>query len=193
MRSLRLVAETDTVVVPSAIVVWTGEPTPNRRPVTSSLEQGREPPRAGKFRLGYAQARCGSPTSAEYGIGPRPEHGAPTMSILVRFTGAPTVTTQKYDETGRRLESAGDFPPDGLEYHVAFSSGGNFRVSEIWHRARGFLQPLWRCCSGSHMFTGVRKCRSTRRGWARRGLAWGRGELRHTRASFRLGAWPLKI
>jgi hypothetical protein len=46
------------------------------------------------------------------------------MSILVRFTGAPTVTTQKYDETGRRLESAGDFPPDGLEYHVAFSSGG---------------------------------------------------------------------
>jgi hypothetical protein len=57
MRSLRLVAETDTVVVPRAIVVWTGEPTPNRRPVTSSLEQGREPPRAGKFRLGYAQAR----------------------------------------------------------------------------------------------------------------------------------------
>jgi len=193
MRSLRLVAETDTVAVPSAIVVWTGEPTPNRRPVTSSLEQGREPPRAGKFRLGYAQARCGSPTSAEYGIGPRPEHGAPTMSILVRFTGAPTVTTQKYDETGRRLESAGDFPPDGLEYHVAFSSGGNFRVSEIWHRARGFLQPLWRCCSGSHMFTGVRKCRSTRRGWGRRGLAWGEGNCGTPPSVFHLCAWPLGI
>jgi len=54
------------------------------------------------------------------------------MSILVRFTGAPSVTTEKYDEAGRRLESQGHFPPDGLEYHVAFSSGGNFRVSEIW-------------------------------------------------------------
>lgn len=60
------------------------------------------------------------------------------MSILVRFTGAPTVTTQKYDETVRRLESAGDFPPDGLEYHVAFSSGGNFRVSEIWDSQEQF-------------------------------------------------------
>ncbi len=55
------------------------------------------------------------------------------MSILVRFTGAPTVTTQQYDETLRRLEQSGDFPPDGLEYHVAFvGSDGNFRVSEIW-------------------------------------------------------------
>jgi hypothetical protein len=24
------------------------------------------------------------------------------------------------------------WPPDGLVYHVAFSSGGSFRVSEIW-------------------------------------------------------------
>jgi hypothetical protein len=54
------------------------------------------------------------------------------MSILVRFTGAPTVTTEQYDETVRRLEKSGDFPPEGLEYHVAFGSEGNFRVSEIW-------------------------------------------------------------
>jgi hypothetical protein len=60
------------------------------------------------------------------------------MSILVRFTGAPTVTTQKYDECLRRLESGGDFPPNGLEYHVAFSSGGNFRVSEIWDSQETF-------------------------------------------------------
>jgi hypothetical protein len=60
------------------------------------------------------------------------------MSILVRFTGAPTVTTQKYDECVSRLESQGDFPPDGLEYHVAFSSGGNFRVSEIWDSQEKF-------------------------------------------------------
>jgi hypothetical protein len=53
------------------------------------------------------------------------------MSILVRFT--PTaVTTQQYDESIRRLEESGDWPPDGLEYHVAFGSEGNFRVSEIW-------------------------------------------------------------
>lgn len=54
------------------------------------------------------------------------------MSILARFTAAPAVTTEHYDETIRRLEKSGDWPPDGLEYHVAFSSGGNFRVSEIW-------------------------------------------------------------
>jgi hypothetical protein len=60
------------------------------------------------------------------------------MSILVRFTGAPTVTGEKYDETLRRLESQGDFPPEGLEYHVAFESGGNFRVSEIWDSREQF-------------------------------------------------------
>ena len=55
------------------------------------------------------------------------------MSILARFTTAPSVTTEKYDESLRRLEESGaDWPPDGMEYHVAFTSGGNFRVSEIW-------------------------------------------------------------
>ncbi len=60
------------------------------------------------------------------------------MSIVVRFTGAPSVTTQKYDECVSRLESQGDFPPDGLEYHVAFGSDGNFRVSEIWDSQEQF-------------------------------------------------------
>jgi hypothetical protein len=54
------------------------------------------------------------------------------MSILVRLTGAPSVTTEMYDEVDRRLASQGDYPPDGLEYHVAFISGGSLRVSEIW-------------------------------------------------------------
>jgi hypothetical protein len=54
-----------------------------------------------------------------------------TMSILVRFTPA-NVTMQRYDESLRRLEEAGDWPPDGLEYHVAFGPDGNLRVSEIW-------------------------------------------------------------
>jgi hypothetical protein len=52
--------------------------------------------------------------------------------ILARFTAAPNVTTEQYDETIRRLEKSGDWLPEGLEYHVAFRSNGNLRVSEIW-------------------------------------------------------------
>jgi hypothetical protein len=66
-----------------------------------------------------------------------PESASRTMqdrstSILARFTAAPNVTTEQYDETIRRLEKSGDWLPDGLEFHVAFESDGNFRVSEIW-------------------------------------------------------------
>jgi hypothetical protein len=60
------------------------------------------------------------------------------MSIVVRFVGAPSVTKEKYDETLRRLESEGDFPPDGLDFHVAFGSDGDFRVSEIWDSQEKF-------------------------------------------------------
>jgi hypothetical protein len=56
----------------------------------------------------------------------------PGMRILVRFTAAPGVTADQYDETIRRLEKSGDWLPKGLEYHVAFKSNGNFRVTEIW-------------------------------------------------------------
>jgi hypothetical protein len=59
------------------------------------------------------------------------------MSILVRFSPSGT-TTDQYDEAIRRLESQGDFPPDGLEYHVAFSAGGDLRVSEIWDSREQF-------------------------------------------------------
>jgi hypothetical protein len=60
------------------------------------------------------------------------------MSILVRFTGAPSMTAEKYDDTIPLIEAAGEFPPDGLEYHVAFSTGGDFRVSEIWDSKEQF-------------------------------------------------------
>jgi hypothetical protein len=53
------------------------------------------------------------------------------VSVLIRFAPA-SVSAQEYDEAIRRLEEAGDFPPDGLEYHVCFGSEGNLRVSEIW-------------------------------------------------------------
>jgi hypothetical protein len=62
----------------------------------------------------------------------------PTMSILVRFTGASSASAQKYDETLPLVKASGEFPPDGLEYHVAFESGGSFRVSEIWDSREQF-------------------------------------------------------
>ena len=60
------------------------------------------------------------------------------MSILVRFTGAPSMTSELYDEVLPTIEAAGQFPPDGLEYHVAFTAGGSFRVSEIWESTAKF-------------------------------------------------------
>jgi quinol monooxygenase YgiN len=60
------------------------------------------------------------------------------MSILVRFTGAPGMTAAKYDEAMPSIEASGEFPPDGLDYHVAFSSDGTFRVSEIWDSQEQF-------------------------------------------------------
>jgi hypothetical protein len=72
-----------------------------------------------------------------------PEFATPSMkdrstSILVRFTAAPGVTSEQYDETIRRLEKSGEWLPDGLEYHVAFRSNGDFRVSEIWDSREQF-------------------------------------------------------
>jgi hypothetical protein len=60
------------------------------------------------------------------------------MSTLVRFAPASSTTTEQYDETLRRLESAGEWPADGLEYHVAFKVGGQLRVSEIWESQEKF-------------------------------------------------------
>ena len=53
------------------------------------------------------------------------------MSIVVRFS--PTaLTSEKYDESVRRLEAAGAWPPVGLDYDVCFGSDGNLLVCEIW-------------------------------------------------------------
>lgn len=60
------------------------------------------------------------------------------MSILVRFPPSPGVTREQYDETVRHFEQTGDFPPDGLEYHVAFMSEGAIAVSEIWDSQEQF-------------------------------------------------------
>ena len=59
------------------------------------------------------------------------------MSVLVRFAPS-NATTEQYDESIRRLQGSGDFPPDGLEYHVCFVSDGSVRVSEIWDSMEQF-------------------------------------------------------
>lgn len=50
---------------------------------------------------------------------------------LARFSPA-SLTAEQYDESIRRLQETGGFPPEGLDYHVCFGSDGNLRVSEIW-------------------------------------------------------------
>ena len=60
------------------------------------------------------------------------------MSVLMRFAPAGASTTEQYDEVIRRLQEGGDFPPDGLEYHVCFLADGNVRVSEIWESQEHF-------------------------------------------------------
>ena len=53
------------------------------------------------------------------------------MSVLIRFAPA-SLTAQQYDESVRRLEEAGAFPPDGMEFHICFGTDPNLRVSEIF-------------------------------------------------------------
>jgi len=60
------------------------------------------------------------------------------VSTLVRFTPAPGVTTQQYDDVIRKLQESGDWLPEGLDYHVAFGSNGDFRVSEVWDSKKQF-------------------------------------------------------
>jgi hypothetical protein len=53
------------------------------------------------------------------------------MSVLIRFAPA-SLTAAQYDESISKLKEGGNFPPDGLDYHVCFGSEPNLRVSEIW-------------------------------------------------------------
>ena len=53
------------------------------------------------------------------------------MSIVVRYPPG-EATPEQYDEVLRRITESDDWPPDGLELHVAFGPSDDFRVSEIW-------------------------------------------------------------
>ena len=59
------------------------------------------------------------------------------MSVVVRHQ--PTgLTKDKYDEVSRRMEEAGEWPPEGMDTHVCFGSEGELRVSEIWDSEEQF-------------------------------------------------------
>jgi hypothetical protein len=59
------------------------------------------------------------------------------MSLVARFhpTG---MTIEQYEEADRRLEAAGVWPPDGMDYHVCFGQDRDLRVSEIWDSQEKF-------------------------------------------------------
>ena len=53
------------------------------------------------------------------------------MAILIRFTPS-GMTSEQYNNVGRKLQDGGNWPPDGLLAHVCFGSSGDLRVSEVW-------------------------------------------------------------
>jgi len=59
------------------------------------------------------------------------------MSIVVRFSPI-ALDANKYDETIRQIQNAGEWPPAGLDYHVCFDSNGKLQVSEIWNSREQF-------------------------------------------------------
>ena len=59
------------------------------------------------------------------------------MSVVVRHQPK-GLTREQYDEVSRRMEGAGNWPPDGMDLHVLFGSDGDLRVSEIWDSEEQF-------------------------------------------------------
>ncbi len=59
------------------------------------------------------------------------------MSVVVRHQPK-GLTRELYDEVSRRMESVGNWPPDGMDVHVLFGEEGDMRVSEIWDSEEQF-------------------------------------------------------
>ena len=59
------------------------------------------------------------------------------MSVVVRHQPM-GLTREKYDEVSRRMEGAGDWPPEALDMHVLFGTEGQLLVSEIWDSEDAF-------------------------------------------------------
>ena len=53
------------------------------------------------------------------------------MAMLIRFSPS-GMTSEMYNNVGKKLEDGGHWPPQGLLAHVCFGSSGDLRVSEVW-------------------------------------------------------------
>jgi hypothetical protein len=42
------------------------------------------------------------------------------------------LTADQYDQSISKIQETGEWPPDGLDYHVCFGTDGELKVSEIW-------------------------------------------------------------
>jgi hypothetical protein len=60
-----------------------------------------------------------------------------TMPVLLRFT-ASGLTAEKYDETVRLLEEAGQGSPAGRTFHVCWGPKDDLSVSDIWETKEAF-------------------------------------------------------
>lgn len=59
------------------------------------------------------------------------------MAITVTFTPV-SMNTGQYDDVIKRLEAAGAGNPPERLYHVAFGSGNNMRVVDVWESHETF-------------------------------------------------------
>jgi len=75
------------------------------------------------------------------------------MAVLIRF--APDgLTSEQYNNVGKKLEESGNWPPEGLLAHVCFGSSGDLRVSEVWEsreQQEKFAQKLMPVLEGENV------------------------------------------
>lgn len=53
------------------------------------------------------------------------------MAVLVRFSPR-GLTSEQYNNVGKKLQDGGAWPPQGLLAHVCFGASSDLRVSEVW-------------------------------------------------------------
>ncbi len=66
------------------------------------------------------------------------------MPVLIRYA-PPGLTKVQYDQVGEKLQTKGQWPPEGLILHVGFGPDGDMGVSEVWEsreKLEAFQQQL---------------------------------------------------
>ena len=77
------------------------------------------------------------------------------MAILIRYKPS-GMTSEQYNNVGRKLQEAGNWPPEGLLAHVCFGSSGSLLVSEVWEsreQQEQFAQKLMPVLQGESVDT----------------------------------------